>query len=239
MPNHYFQFKQFTVQQEHCAMKVTTDGCLFGAWAANHIASYALNENNILDIGAGTGLLSLMMAQKKDVTIDAVEVDEQAAMHAQQNFQASPWKERLQVHHTAIQEFKSLVQYDFIITNPPFFDNDLKSVDNKRNLALHSAELSLEELLTAIKRLLKNEGKFCILLPYHRSIYFEELAIKEGFYMHEKVSVRQTEKHPPFRTILLFGNEKKETIFTEIIIKENNQYSNAFCLLLKDYYLNL
>ena len=247
MPNNYFQFKKFTVQQEHCAMKVTTDACLFGAWAASIINNEKLIITKGLDIGIGTGLLSLMLAQKSSAPIHAVEIDEAAATQAKENFALSPWRERLHVHQTSIQQFsnppinqltnKPINAFDFIITNPPFFDNDLKSEDEKRNIALHSSSLNFTALLQAIKANLTNDGCFAILLPYHRTNYFMELAIENGFYLQEKVLVKQTEKHGCFRSMLLFSYQQTSTIETEIIIKQNNQYSEAFIHLLKDYYL--
>ncbi|MBC7588734.1 MAG: methyltransferase [Chitinophagaceae bacterium] len=227
------------MQQEHCAMKVTTDACLFGAWAASIINNEKLIITKGLDIGTGTGLLSLMLAQKSSAPIHAVEIDAAAATQATENFASSPWKERLHVHQTSIQQFNhpTNLHFNFIITNPPFFDNDLKSENEKRNLALHSSSLSLKELLQAIKANLTNDGCFAILLPYHRTNYFMELAIENGFYLQEKVLVKQTEKHDYFRSMLLFSYQQTSTIETEIIIKQNNQYSPAFIHLLKDYYL--
>ncbi len=247
MPNNYFQFKQFTIQQQHCAMKVCTDACLFGAWAVESLElkaqSLKLKAQKILDIGTGTGLLSLMLAQKfTDVLIDAVEMDEAAAMQAAANFQASPWKERLKVYNTIIQQFNQSTNqhYNFIICNPPFFDNDLKSIDAQRNLALHSEALSLEELIIAIDNNLKADGNFAVLLPYHRTKYFEELAAAKNFHLAEKMLVKQTPKHGYFRSMLLFGREPFATVEKEIIIKnESNAYTNEFATLLKDYYLNL
>ena len=243
MANNYFQFKQFTVFQEGCGMKVTTDTCLFGAWVAEIVGTKNLLNNNssILDIGTGTGLLSLMAAQKCSCTIDAVEIDVEAYKQATNNFTNSPWKDRLTVFNDDVKKYQpeNDLLYNFIITNPPFFGNDLKSNSSKRNLAMHCEELSLEELLSAIKNLLFTDGFFAILLPYHRSIYFEELAADNGFYLAEKVLAKQTESHSPFRTMLLFGNKKKEIVEKEIIIKEGNFYTDYFSSLLKDYYLHL
>jgi tRNA1Val (adenine37-N6)-methyltransferase len=255
MPNNYFQFKQFIIHQEHCAMKVTTDACLFGAWAAGAVDSGLSTVDHVLDIGTGTGLLSLMLAQKTSSQIHAVEIDEAVANQAKDNFAESPWKERMHVHHSSIQQFNNssiqqssnplirqlpnppIPKFDFIITNPPFFDNDLKSDDAKRNLALHSAELSLEELLEAIKQNLSSNGSFAILLPYHRTDSFISLA--KDFSLQQKTLVRQTEKHGYFRSMLLFSSKQLGTVETEITIKENNQYTAAFISLLKDYYLHL
>ncbi len=241
MANDYFAFKQFTIQQSDCAMKVTTDGCLFGAWSANVVASSPLQVARALDIGTGTGLLSLMLAQKISTLIDAVEIDPAAAMQAQANFAASPWAGQLQVYQTAIQAFSTATshQYNFIITNPPFFEHDLKSTDTKRNMALHSAALSLEILLANIHRLLATNGQFAILLPYHRVNYFINLTIPLGFVLHQQVLVKQTPKHPYFRAMLLFGFTQTTTLETELIIKIEDVYSEDFKGLLKDYYLEL
>ncbi|MBC7721148.1 MAG: methyltransferase [Pedobacter sp.] len=221
-------------------MKVTTDGCLFGAWIAKTVVGWQLTVDRTLDIGCGTGLLSLMVAQKINIQIDAVEIDEPAATQAQQNFAASPWANTLRVYNTSIQQFcqQPTKQYDIIITNPPFFNNDLKSDNAKRNIALHSSALSLEELLIAIQKLLLPAGKFAILLPYHRLDFFIKLAADAGFYLHKKTMVKQTPKHSNFRVMLLFGYEPTTSQEEAIIIKIDNEYTEDFKTLLRDYYLN-
>ncbi len=222
-------------------MKVTSDGCLFGAWVAAPINQQLLTPNRILDIGTGTGLLSLMLSQATTANIDAVEIDAAAAMQAAANFVASPWANRLQVYQSAIQTYSTATnnQYDFIITNPPFFEHDLKSTDSKRNMALHSITLSLDNLLVAIKRLLSLKGQFAILLPYHRVSYFTNLASQIGFVLHEQVLVKQTTNHPYFRAMLLFGYTQKIAVERELIIKADKAYTEDFKMLLKDYYLQL
>jgi tRNA1Val (adenine37-N6)-methyltransferase len=240
MPNNYFQFKHFLIKQDKCAMKVCTDACLFGAWSANRLP---LTANHLLDIGAGTGLLSLMYAQKNSATIiDAVEIDEAAEEQAKENFNNSPWKERLNIHHTSIQQFANSTnkKYDVIICNPPFFENDLKSENRKRNLALHSDALSLEELILVVDALMKDNGSFFCLLPFHRTKYLEELLLKYKLSVKEKIFVKQTPTHNYFRT--MFRVDRFAKVFTQseiIIMDEKNEYSKGFRELLMDYYLGL
>lgn len=233
MPNNYFRFKRFIVNQDKAAMKVCTDACLFGAWVARHI-----NAPRVLDIGTGTGLLSLMMAQQSEAIIDAVEIDKNAYVQATENFKESPWSERLNIYHVAIQDYDN-DQYDLIISNPPFFNNDLKSPDTARNLALHSEALSLQELLVAVKRLLKNEGIFAVLLPYHRANYFEQLLEDNSLAINKKMLVRQTGEHPYFRVFYFVSRNKTAFSTEEIVIKNaENKYTEPFTALLKDYYLD-
>ena len=254
MANTYFQFKQFTVNQDHCGMKVTTDACLFGAWVANLLydnKNHFEPEFNVLDIGTGTGLLALMLAQiNPNISIDAVEIDGMAALQAIENFKNSPFNQQLKIYQEDIKEFNPSMSrgYPFIITNPPFFDDDLKSPLHNRNLAMHSVALSLEELVYEIKRLLNNEGRFAILLPYHRTEYFIGLALKEGFKLLESLFVKQTMKHSYFRSMLLFIKEdnKIDTINlnnvahkNELKIKVGIEYSDSFKELLSPYYLKL
>jgi tRNA1Val (adenine37-N6)-methyltransferase len=235
--NNYFQFKQFTVYQNKCAMKVCTDACLFGSISP----ALTTRDLRVLDIGTGTGLLSLMYAQRHtDAMIDAVEIDPSAAEQATENFAASAWRDRLKVYNISIQEFKPAHSYDVIISNPPFFDNDLKSNDTKRNLALHSAALNLEELIASNDRLLKHDGCFGVLLPYHRTEYFQQLAAAKGFHLAQKILVKQSPQHSYFRSILFFSRKEIIAVEREIVIQETSRkYTPDFTALLKDYYLYL
>jgi tRNA1Val (adenine37-N6)-methyltransferase len=220
-------------------MKVCTDGCLFGAWIGEKVRGLKYEVRTVLDIGAGTGLLSLMVAQKTNAVIDAVEIDEAAAGQAFENMDASPWRERLQVICGDIKTVHLGKKYDLIISNPPFFENDLKSEDDKRNLALHSEALGFEELITVIGSHLEEKGLFAVLLPYHRKDYFIELALINGFFLMEEVSVKQTTSHPFFRSILLFGKTGGTAVLSTIIIRDRQEYSVAFTDLLREYYLKL
>lgn len=223
-------------------MKVCTDACLFGSVIAN--LSKGEEVKTVLDIGAGTGLLSLMYAQANaDAVIDAVEIDNAAAQQAKENFDSSPWEERLNIHSTSIQQFADLISrrysYDLIIANPPFYEGDLKSDDKKRNLALHSAGLNLEELIHIANDLLNDDGNFFVLTPYSRTEYLMQL-VQQKFFIKEMVFVKQTSKHNYFRS--LFWLTKKAAIASQseiIIMNEDGKYSNEFTELLNDYYLYL
>jgi tRNA1Val (adenine37-N6)-methyltransferase len=204
---------------------------------ANQIQSKKNEVRSVLDIGAGTGLLSLMLAQKSDAQIDAVELDEQAAEQAAENFANSPWPERLQLIQGDAKFLSFGKKYDCIISNPPFFDNDLKSINAQRNLALHSEALSLAELVSIIQNNLTNQGLFAVLLPFHRQQEMIALAEKSDLFLLEKISVKQSDKHSYFRIMLLFGKQQATVCASEIPIREDENYSATFRQLLADYYL--
>ncbi len=219
-------------------MKVCTDACLFGAYVAEELQQHTIF--NILDIGTGTGLLSLMIAQKNNAAIDTVEIDRQAYEQAEENIQSSNYKEAVTAFHCSINDFFPDHKYDFIISNPPFFKDDLLSEDKKKNAAKHDTTLTLNALLSNIVRLLNTAGFFAVLLPYHRSIYFEEESSKLNFYLTKKILVTQTPKHNYFRAILIFSRKKSIAVTNEITIKdEEGNYTVQFTELLKDYYLYL
>ncbi len=238
MPNHYFEFKAFRVEQDQCAMKVCTDACLFGAWTAAIINEFEIAPKSILDIGAGTGLLSLMLAQACSAQIDAIEMETGAATQAAANCKASPWKDRINVIPLALQAFKKNEPlYDLIISNPPFYEQDLKSPNSNKNLAHHSEALTLKELIASVKQLLTPYGYFAVLLPFERKAPFIAMAEKEDFYVQECTDVHQTEKHPPFRTMLLLSSAQATIKTNSITIKINKEYSPEFRALLTPYYL--
>lgn len=219
-------------------MKVCTDACLFGAYVADLVKTKA--AHSILDIGAGTGLLSLMLAQKVPAAIDAVEIDEQAYIQATQNFEQSPWKERLHIFNTDILQFDKDKKYDCIISNPPFYENDLKGTNSSKNVAKHDTGLTLEQLITVAKKYLNDAGIFAVLLPSHRVEYFIAAAAKDRLHLVKKILVRQTEKNDPFRGILVFTRQQTQPSEEMIVIKNvDDKYTVRFTALLKDYYLYL
>ena len=227
-------------------MKVTTDACLFGAWIAkkdnSDPDSYREKDKNVLDIGTGTGLLSLMYAQENSGSIiDAIEIDKESYKQAKENVAASPWSNRVNVLEGDVKTFSFTKKYDLIISNPPFYEKELKSADQRKNIALHDEALSLEELLTIIEKNSSPEGIFSLLLPYKR---MEEIKkILEEWHILQITLVRQSTRHDYFR-IMLTGEVKKEnageTMIDEIAIwNDNQQYTPEFTELLKDYYLYL
>ena len=243
MANSYFKFRQFTIHQHKCAMKVCTDACLFGALVANNIFLTPKTNSawQCLDIGTGTGLLSLMIAQKNNqIKIDAIEIDALAAEQATENIAASLWANNIQVFKKDILTFNTEKEYNYIFSNPPFFKDDLKSAVKAKNNAKHDTSLSLQQLLQVVNRQLATTGIFAVLLPFHRVDNFIEESKKMGLYLTKQVLVKQTIKHKFFRGILFFNRTQTEPELSEIIIKDaENNYPPEFAAALKDYYLFL
>lgn len=238
MPNHYFQFKQFRVNQDKCSMKVCTDSCVLGAWAAEKVKDKL--PNKILDIGTGTGLLSLMIAQKESVSIDAIDIDQYAVIEAKENFDASPWNKSLNVFCDNVLTWQADSKYDCIISNPPFFENDFLPQEEGKKNSKHANSLALYDLITVTDTLLKDDGFFCVLLPYARNEYFEKEAMKHSLFVNQKLHIKQSSSHSYFRTILLLEREQKPEKQNELAIKNSmNEYTPEFTSLLKDYYLYL
>ena len=244
MSNSFFQFKQFLIHQDRCAMKVTTDACLFGAWAANESQKSKLKIKNVLDIGAGTGLLSLMLAQKNSsCTIDAIEIDDEAYQQAQENMAASPFAERTHIMHGDAKTFPFTKKYDLIISNPPFYEKEIKSSDKKKNIAHHHSGLSLDKLMGVIKSNLSSHGIFYLLLPFKRSKEVETMLLKQKLFVSKIVFVKQSTKHDYFRVMIqgkLHNENTPETFIEEISVwDDRQQYTDEFKELLKDYYLKV
>jgi tRNA1Val (adenine37-N6)-methyltransferase len=230
------------VHQEHTAMKVCTDACLFGAWAADDVQIQT--AKNILDIGSGTGLLSLMLAQQTAAHIIAIEIEADAFQQTKANFDLSPWKERLNVVHSSIQDYAADNKqqlFDCIISNPPFYEGDLNSPDNAKNLAAHSTALPWDILAEATASLLQENGAWFVLVPTLRAYTMQKLALNYGLQLSQECLMYNDAKHLPIRAMLKFMKQKEVAIQrNKIIIKKTDQsYTTEFTNYLKDYYLHL
>jgi tRNA1Val (adenine37-N6)-methyltransferase len=216
-------------------MKVCTDSCILGAWTALRLGGV----KKVLDIGTGTGLLPLMLAQKSGVILDTIESDPESAGQAEENIKQSPWSDRIRLIEGDVRRFSFEDKYDFIITNPPFYESGLRSPVDKKNRAKHDESLTLEDLMMIIRSCLYSDAVFSILLPFHRTEYFEKLASDNGFLLQEKLIIRQTPQHVPFRTICLYGNKKPESLPVEELIIKDDHGRNSFKFkeLMEDYYL--
>lgn len=219
-------------------MKVCTDSCVFGAWMAGKIGIKF--PKKILDIGSGTGLLSLMAAQKTSALIHAIDIDKNAVVQANENFELAPWAKQLQAFYGDVKKLPVLVKYDCIISNPPFFEDDLMPYKEEKKISKHGNSLRLSDLVIVVGQLLEDDGFFGVLLPYLRTEYFEKEATKHSLFVTEKLQVKQSIKHDYFRTILLLEKKQKPLQLSELAIRDgNNEYTPEFIELLKDYYLHL
>jgi tRNA1Val (adenine37-N6)-methyltransferase len=236
MSNSYFQFKQFRIEQGNCAMKVTTDACIQGAWTP-----LLPNVRRVLDIGAGTGLLSLLLAQRRPgLVIDALEIDAAAVVQANNNLMASKWKDTLQVIEADARNYTAALKYDMIISNPPFFINSLLSCSDSRNLARHTRSLSSNDLLATINNNLCEGGYASILLPTAEYNLFEVSMMEAGWYEWERLSVKHTASSAAKRIVAIISKSKPVLkVAHELIIKNERQYTSAFIQLLSPFYLAL
>ena len=212
-------------------MKVTTDACLFGAWVAEEMQNAKGKMKNILDIGSGTGLLSLMVAQKNNSRIDAVEIDRYAAEEANENIQNAPWKEQITIHHLNILEFHPDHLYDAIICNPPFYENEWTSDNSRKNTSHHSQHLNLKEVLDVIKKHLSEQGIYYLLLPAKRETKLKFMLEEMGLHIHKLVTVSLS---PSNKRIMISGSKQSIRQIETGQITVNDE---RFKTLLKDYYL--
>ena len=240
MSNTYFQFKQLIIHQDQCAMKVSTDSCLFGAWLTKTIIPTLPDINQVLDIGAGSGLLMLMLAQEYDFFIEGIEIDSSAFQQAFSNITRSDWKDRLNVCQGDVRQHTFKDKYDLIISNPPFYEMDLRPTVASKAAAMHDTTLRFEELLAVIELNLKPDGYFALLIPFHRFDYLKELFISKGFFLHKVVHVQHREDHAFIRSMVLLSKKPAETSIESMTIKEKDgSYTSDFKQLLREYYLYL
>ena len=238
MRNPYFQFKQFTVFHDLCAMKVGIDGVLLGAWAGTE------NAKQILDIGSGSGLIALMLAQRNPTAlIDAIDIEESAVQQAGINIQKSSWKNRINIQKTSLQNFaaKADIKYDLIVSNPPFFVDSLKTPSHERTNARHTDMLTHEELILSSKSILAQNGKLCIILPVKEGELCKAFAEKSGLSCSKKVVVYSKPNAEAKRLLLEFDFRSEATELSELIIESEirHQYTLEFTELAKDFYLKL
>jgi tRNA1Val (adenine37-N6)-methyltransferase len=235
MGQSFFQFKQFRIEQGGSAMKVCTDACILGAYATFP------QPKRILDIGSGTGLLALMLAQRYPVHIDTVEIEQNAWIQTKENIQNSPWPHLITAHHQPIQAFSKkhpTGQYDLIVSNPPFFDKHLPSANAHKNMALHTQNLKFSELANITYQLLTENGRFFILLPERQSYDFFKEAEKSGLKVNEMLCIKDKKTTKILRIVSTLSKQVSQLQHKELIIKnEDGSYADAFKNLLKDYYL--
>ncbi|HEY0057974.1 MAG TPA: methyltransferase [Flavisolibacter sp.] len=219
-------------------MKVTTDSCLFGAWCAAEIAGQNMS-GPLLDIGTGTGLLSLMIAQKNKVAIDAVEIDADAAAQAAENVRSATFDCSVQVTSSDIALFRSK-NYKAVVCNPPFYEGDLEAPAAIKNTAHHSSHLKWKDLFPIICDKLQEEGSFYLLLPFKRAKEAQHLLAATGLFAQRMVLVKPSVNHEPFRVMIRGSKKEVGTEISELSVRDNNQeYTTAVSALLKDYYLYL
>lgn len=236
MATPFFQFKQFTINQDKCAMKVGTDGVLLGAWVN------CTDAKSILDIGTGTGLIALMLAQRSEAQIDAVEYDTDAAQQAQENVAASPFKDRINVFPVPFQEFEPQdnKRYDLIVTNPPFFNNSLKPPKENRSIARHGDTLNFTEILVGSKHLLNPQGKLSVILPLKEAEDFMDIAEEMGFFLVGQCHVMPHPEAKARRMLLTLALKKATCKKSQLQIETNvrHQYSPEFKALTAEFYLD-
>jgi tRNA1Val (adenine37-N6)-methyltransferase len=235
MSNTYFQFKQFLIEQEHCAMKVGTDSVLLAT--LTNIKDVKL----ALDIGTGTGILALMLAQKSPtIHFDAIEIDKQAFFQASANVTKSKFAAQISVHFISLQQFMPSNKYDLIITNPPYFisKSNYSITDLQRAKARHNNDLSFEELLNYAKNMLSLNGILSLILPVNEAKIFKQLALQNGFFCKQSVLIKPKTSKPTNRVIMDFTTKKTVEVTKELIIyQEDNAQTVAYKNLTEPYYI--
>ena len=233
-----FTFKKFSVNQDRCAMKIGTDGVLLGAWTP-----LINNPFNVLDIGAGTGILSLMLAQRSNAEqIDAIEIDEDAYEQCVENFEASPWGDKLFCFHAGLDEFvdEPEDEYDLIISNPPFYTDDYKSDNSSRDLARFEDALPFEELIEAAALLLSDNGIFSVIIPFKEEEQFVSLCKELDLFPLKITRVKGTPTSEIKRSLLAFCRIEQTPLIDELVIEiSRHNYTPEYIELTKDFYLKM
>ncbi len=234
-----FKFKQFSIKQDKTAMKVGTDAVLLGAWVS------LKNPYNVLDIGAGTGIISLMIAQRSDAEIEAVELESNAFEQCVENFENSPWADRLYCYNASFQELVEEIEeeeetYDLIVSNPPFYTQDYKSELEDRNLARFENSLPFEILIQGVSKLLSDSGNFTVIIPKKEEEQFINLAKSNNLYLNRLCDVQGNQTSEVKRVLLEFSRKITEIQKENLIIEtQRHQYTEDYINLTKDFYLKM
>jgi len=233
--NNYFQFKKFKIIQEKSAMKVNTDGILLGTWVNTFGVKAAL------DIGTGTGLIALMLAQRSTAKITGIEIEENAAREARLNVANSPWQGRISIYNSSFQEFakNTKEKFDLIVSNPPFFANNKKPTVKTRKIARHNDLLPFTELISYSTNLLNEKGRISVIVPFQSAPKISKLATDEGFFLIRNTDVKSNPETPAIRCLMEFRRKKaipEKNCFS--IFKSHSEYSEDFKKLTKEFYLN-
>lgn len=234
MPNPYFSFKHFTVYHDRCAMKVGTDGVLLGAWTD------VSSVRRVLDIGTGTGLISLMLAQRCPASIKAVDIVPEAVEQAKINVAASSWSDRIEVELHDICQYESEECFDVIVSNPPYFADSVRCPDSKRNTARHMDNLDFESLIKAVARLLAPEGTFSVIIPTDGMCLFVAIATRYGLHRIRETRVHTKPGAEPKRVLLAFKRFPTECVTDSLTIELSRHiYSKEYIALTRDFYLKM
>lgn len=236
MPEDIFQFKRFRVRQAGAGMRITTDACVFGAY----VARFARDLREVLDIGTGTGLLSLILAQSGAGHITALEINKEAFEEARFNFAQSNWSEKLQVLHGDARAFRG-ASYGTIICNPPFFDGASRSPIEGRKQAMHQVSLDWRQMLDVIEAHLSESGEAWVLLPFEKALFLERLAMQRGLYLKQRLDMAESPHKPGLRAVLAFGRSaggfrQKDNLYFK---EKDGSYTEDFRVWMQDYYLHL
>lgn len=233
MPNDYFRFKQFTINQGRCAFKVGTDGVLLGAVAD------VTGVKSILDIGTGSGLIALMLAQRSEADLCAIEPDHDSFLQATENVRSSKWSERVEVIETDLQSYSPEKKFDLIVTNPPYFRDSIRNPDVRKSSARHNDALPSSELLDGISRLLDDSGTFQLIMPYAEGNVFIAEAADYGFYCNSILKIRPLPSSEIRRLILNFSRNKQKLAekFLTIGYGKRHDYTDEYKELTKEFYL--
>ena len=234
MPNPYFSFKKFTVYHDKCAMKVGTDGVLLGAWTNVN------TSQKILDIGTGSGLVALMLAQRCEASITAIDIDSEAVEQTKINIEASNWKDRMEVFHTDLCNFSPQYQFDTIVSNPPYFVDSLKCDDTQRNTARHNDTLTSEQLFGNVSQMLCQEGEFSLIIPFEQTDSAISIAEKYELYPTRHTRIITRPGLPPKRSLLAFKKHPEKYMPQDLVIElERHVYSAEYIALTKEFYLKM